>query len=58
MGRPLKVAKGENKSSAFNNPEGITNTYGVVGGNILIPGTQIVCRVKVGANAESVGSIV
>ena len=58
MGRPLKVAKGENKSSAFNNPEGITNTYGVVGGNILIPGTQIVCRVKVGANAESVGSII
>jgi len=58
MGRPLKVAKGENKSSAFNNPAGITNTYGVVGGNILIPGTQIVCRVKVGENAESVGSII
>lgn len=58
MGRPLKVAKAEGKSSAFNNPMGITNTYGVVGGNILIPGTQLVCRVKVGSNTESVGSII
>ena len=58
MGRPLKVAKGENKSSALNNPTGITNTYGVVGGNILIPGTQLVCRVKIGTNAEAVGSII
>lgn len=58
MGRPLKVAKGENKSSAFNNPAGITNTYGVVGGNILFPGTQILCRVKVGANPEANGSII
>jgi hypothetical protein len=58
MGRPLKVAKAEGKSSALNNPPGITNTYGVVGGNVLIPGTQLVCRVKIGDNAEATGSII
>lgn len=58
MGRPLKIAKAFGKSSKFNNPPGETNTYGVVGGDTGILGSQIVVRVKIGANAEADGWIV
>lgn len=32
----------------FNNPAGITNTYGVVGGNTSIYGSQVLARVAIG----------
>ena len=34
--------------SGFNNPAGINNTYGVVGGNTAIFGSQVLCRVAIG----------
>jgi hypothetical protein len=34
--------------SGFNNPAGISNTYGVVGGNTAIYGNQVLCRVAIG----------
>jgi hypothetical protein len=58
MGRPLKIAKAFGKSSKFNNPPGETNTYGVVGGDTNILGSQIVVRIKIGANPETDGWIV
>lgn len=35
-------------SSGFNNPSGISNTYGVVGGNTAIYGDQVLCSVAIG----------
>lgn len=52
MGRPLKTAKGAGIDTGYDQP------YGVVGGNTGVPGTQILCRVKIGANAESNGWII
>ena len=34
--------------SGFNNPEGVANTYGVVGGNTAIYGNQVLARVAIG----------
>jgi hypothetical protein len=34
--------------SGFNNPQGASNTYGVVGGNTSIFGNQVRCRVAIG----------
>lgn len=34
--------------SGFNNPAGIANTYGVVGGNTAIYGSQVLCSVAIG----------
>ena len=34
----------------FNNPAGITNTYGVVGGNTAIYGNQVLARIAIGIN--------
>jgi hypothetical protein len=34
--------------SGFNNPAGISNTYGVVGGNTAIFGNQVLCRIAIG----------
>jgi hypothetical protein len=34
--------------SGFNNPAGISNTYGVVGGNTAIYGSQVLCSVAIG----------
>lgn len=51
MGRPLKTAKGAGIDIGYDQP------YGVVGGNTGIAGTQILCRVKIGANAETNGWI-
>jgi len=36
--------------SGFNNPDGVANTYGVVGGNTAIYGNQVLCRVAIGVN--------
>lgn len=36
--------------SGFNNPDGVSNTYGVVGGNTAIYGNQVLCRVAIGVN--------
>ena len=52
MGRPLKTAKGAGIDTGYDQP------YGVVGGNSGIAGTQIQCRVKIGANAEANGWII
>lgn len=38
--------------SGFNNPQGSANTYGVVGGNTSIYGSQVLCRVAIGINGE------
>jgi len=53
MGRPLKIAKSAAIDSGF--PQ---TASGVVGGNTSISGNQVLCRVKVGANAEANGFIV
>ena len=53
MGRPLKIAKSSAIDTGF--PQ---TASGVVGGNTSISGSQILCRVKVGANAEANGYIV
>lgn len=42
-------------NQGFNNPSGIANTYGVVGGNTAIYGNQVLCRVALGVNG--VGTI-
>ena len=52
MGRPIKTAKGAGIDTGYDQP------YGVVGGNTGVPGTQILCRVKIGANAEANGWII
>ena len=54
MGRPLKTAKSATIDTGYNNPSG----YGVVGGDTGIAPTQIVCQVKIGANAEAPGFII
>lgn len=41
MGRPLKIAKSTSVDTGFNNPEGLANTYGVVGGATSIGGPQL-----------------
>jgi hypothetical protein len=53
MGRPLKIGH-VGVDLGFNNPAG----YGVVGGDTGISGDQILCRVKIGANAEADGYII
>jgi hypothetical protein len=53
MGRPLKIAK-----SATNGIGYPQTASGVVGGNTSITGDQILCRVKVGSNAEANGFII
>jgi hypothetical protein len=52
MGRPLKTAKGPGIDTGYDQP------YGVVGGNTGVAGTQILCRVKIGTNAEANGWII
>lgn len=54
MGRPLKITHGAGIDVGFNNPSG----YGVVGGDTGITGDQILCRVKIGSNAEANGHII
>lgn len=68
MGRPLKIAQARTSNfdgtvtainpGYFNNPEGESNTYGVVGGNVALAGDQVVCRAKIGSAAEGDGYIV
>jgi len=69
MGRPLKIANANTANDIdrtirtqdpeyFNKPDGESNTYGVVGGNVALSGNQISCRAKVGDNAEGDGYIV
>lgn len=53
MGRPLKISH-TGVDLGFSNPAG----YGVVGGDTGITGDQILCRVKIGANAEADGYII
>lgn len=36
--------------SGFNNPSGVSNTYGVVGGNTAIYGNQVLARVAIGVS--------
>ena len=54
MGRPLKIAKAvgswpasSSVDTGFNNPEGSSNTYGVVGGATSLTGQQTLVRVAV-----------
>ena len=54
MGRPLKIAKAvgswpttSSVDTGFNNPEGSSNTYGVVGGATSLSGQQTLVRVAV-----------
>lgn len=54
MGRPLKIAHSATVDTGFSNPAG----YGIVGGDTGISGDQILCKVKIGANAEADGFIV
>jgi len=54
MGRPLKIAKSNTIDTGFNNPSG----YGVVGGNTSLTVPTVLCRVKIGANAEADGYII
>lgn len=58
MGRPLKTAKSNTVDTGFNNPAGVLNTYGVVGGDTGLTDPTIQCRVKIGANAEADGWII
>lgn len=69
MGRPLKIANANTANDIdrtirtqdpeyYNKPAGADNTYGVVGGNTTLSGNQILCRAKVGDNAEGDGFIV
>lgn len=57
MGRPLKIAESNTVDTGFNNPPGVSNTYGVVGGDTALTDPTIRCRVKIGANAEANGWI-
>lgn len=46
---PVTVATTFNAvDTGFNNPNGASNTYGVVGGNTAIYGPQVLCRVAIG----------
>lgn len=54
MGRPLKIAKSTTIDSSVGNAAGL----GIVGGNTSITSPSIVCRVKIGSNAEANGYIV
>lgn len=54
MGRPLKTAKSATVDTGFSNPAG----YGVVGGDVAIAVNQVLCQVKIGANAEAPGFII
>jgi len=56
MARSIKINKAAGKGDGFNNPPG--NSYGIVGGDTSLPGEQIQCRVKIGANAEADGFII
>jgi hypothetical protein len=40
--------------TGFNNPDGITNTYGVVGGNTAIVGPQVACSVAISQSATGI----
>lgn len=51
MGRPLKIAK----VGGAGFPQ---TASGVVGGNTSLSGNQVLCRVKVGSNAEANGFII
>jgi predicted nucleic acid-binding Zn ribbon protein len=53
MGRPIKTQKLA-VQAGYGNQSG----YGVVGGNTALAGTQIVCQVKIGSNAEATGYII
>lgn len=44
--------------TGYNNPQGSTATYGVVGGNTNQVAKTILCRVKIGSNAEANGYII
>jgi hypothetical protein len=44
--------------TGYNNPSGASNTYGAVGGNTNQYSPTVLCRVKIGANAEANGWIV
>lgn len=54
MGRPLKIAKSATIDTGYENGEGL----GIVGGDTGLAATQIICRVKIGANPEADGYIV
>jgi len=54
MGRPLKIAKSASIDSSVGNAAG----YGIVGGNTGLSTATILCRVKIGSNAEANGYIV
>ena len=54
MGRPIKIAKSATIDTGYVNGEGL----GIVGGDTDSTGLQILCRVKIGANAEADGYIV
>lgn len=65
MARALKTAKSSTVDTGFNNPDGTSNaipsgeaSYGVVGGSTGTSGSQIVARVKIGANSEADGYII
>ena len=61
MGRPIKTAKLNGSigvDSGYNNPTGPTNTYGVVAGNTALTPPSILCRVKIGTDAEANGYII
>lgn len=58
MGRPIKISKISSVDTGYNNPAGALNTYGVVGGDTAQTNPTILCRVKIGANAEADGYII
>lgn len=58
MGRPVKVAKAETIDIGLDNPPGVSNTYGVVGGDTALTVPTVSCRVKIGANVEADGYII
>jgi hypothetical protein len=44
--------------TGYNNPQGASSTYGVVGGNTNQVAKTILCLVKIGANAEANGYVI
>lgn len=54
MGRPIKIAKSSTIDTGYENALGL----GVVGGDDSLGSDQILCRVKIGTNAEADGYIV
>lgn len=54
MGRPLKIAKSATIDTGFNNPDGSSSTYGVVGGNTAITGQQILARVAIAVDGAGI----